>query len=203
MPRKPRQSRSISTVQAIVNAGFLCLARHGPMGTTTNHIAEMAGLSTGSLYEYFSNKEEIYLAMGERFLGEITAVVQALAPQLAQMEVGDVIRALAKGLSELLMRDDNRYLHFTRYILLADSREFAEKISKLLMDLTVQYLMNHPSYMRLRHLQTMVYIVINAGIYNVMRHLSSDNPPVSFDELIEGFVRMVTYYVAFDLQMQQ
>jgi AcrR family transcriptional regulator len=203
MPRKPRQSRSISTVEAIVDAGFLCLARHGPMGTTTNHIAEMAGLSTGSLYEYFANKEEIYAAMGERFLGDITAVVQALAPQLAQMDVGDVIRALAKGLSELLIRDDNRYLHFTRYILLADSREFAESISKLLMDLTVQYLMNHPRYMRLRHLQTMVYIVINAGIYNVMRHLSSDNPPVSFDELIEGFVRMVTYYVAYDLQTQQ
>lgn len=203
MPRKPRQSRSISTVQAIVDAGFLCLARHGPMGTTTNHIAEIAGLSTGSLYEYFSNKEEIYAAMGERFLGDITAVVQALAPQLAQMEVGDVIRALANGFSELLIRDDHRYLHFTRYILLADSREFAEKISKLLMDLTVQYLMSHPRYMRLRHLQTMVYIVINAGIYNVMRHLSSDNPPVSFDELIEGFVRMVTYYVAYDLQTQQ
>lgn len=203
MPRKPRQSRSISTVQAIVDAGFLCLARHGPMGTTTNHIAEIAGLSTGSLYEYFSNKEEIYAAMGERFLGDITAVVQALAPQLAQMEVGDVIRALANGFSELLIRDDNRYLHFTRYVLLADSREFAESISKLLMDLTVQYLMNHPKYMRLRHLQTMVYIVINAGIYNVMRHLSSDNPPVSFDELIEGFVRMVTYYVAYDLQTQK
>ena len=203
MPRKPRQSRSISTVQAIVDAGFLCLARHGPMGTTTNHIAEIAGLGTGSLYEYFSNKEAIYAAMGERFLGDITTVVQALAPQLAQMEVGDVIRALAKGFSELLMRDDNRYLHFTRYILLADSREFAEHISKLLMDLTVQYLMNHPSYMRLGHLQTMVYIVINAGIYNVMRHLSSDNPPVSFEELIEGFVRMVTYYVAYDLQTQQ
>lgn len=67
------------------------------------------------------------------------------------------------------------------------------------MDFVVQYLLNHPQYMRLKDLQTMVYIVINAGIFNIMRFLSSDNPPVSFEALIEGFARLVRHHVAMDL----
>ena len=50
MPRKPRQARSLATVDAIIDAGFLCVCRHGLQGATTNHIAAAAGLSTGSAY---------------------------------------------------------------------------------------------------------------------------------------------------------
>lgn len=59
-----------------------------------------------------------------------------------------------------------------------------------------------PRYMRIRNLNTMAYIVINAGIYNVLLNLSSDSPPVSYDDLIDGFVNVVTYYVEHDLMLQ-
>lgn len=199
MPRKPRQARSLATVNAIVDAGFLCLARYGLVGTTTNHIAEVAGISTGSLYEYFANKEAVYAAMSERFLADIGEMVRAYTPQVSRMEIGEAIRALAQGFAELLSRNDGRYLPLVRYILLADSRDFSEQVSKLLMDFVVQYLLNHPQYMRLKDLQTMVYIVINAGIFNIMRFLSSDNPPMGFEALIEGFARLVTHHVVMDL----
>ncbi|MEY2838869.1 MAG: hypothetical protein RJB60_1168, partial [Pseudomonadota bacterium] len=58
--RKPIQQRSIATVEAIVEAGFMAVAEHGLAGTTTRHIATLAGISVGSLYEYFTNKEEVY-----------------------------------------------------------------------------------------------------------------------------------------------
>ncbi|MFX7882979.1 TetR/AcrR family transcriptional regulator, partial [Acinetobacter baumannii] len=61
--RKPRQARAKVTVDTIIEAGFIAVALHGPSGTTTRHIAEIAGVSVGSLYEYFKNKEEIYDAM--------------------------------------------------------------------------------------------------------------------------------------------
>ncbi|RZU38570.1 TetR family transcriptional regulator [Fluviicoccus keumensis] len=199
MPRKPRQARSLATVNAIVDAGFLCLARYGLVGTTTNHIAEVAGISTGSLYEYFANKEAVYAAMSERFLADIGEMVRAYTPQVSRMEIGEAIRTLAQGFAELLSRNDGRYLHLVRYILLADSRDFSEQVSKLLMDFVVQYLLNHPQYMRLKDLQTMVYIVINAGIFNIMRFLSSDSPPMSFEALIDGFARLVNHHVVMDL----
>ena len=69
--RKPRQTRAKVTVDTIIEAGFISVALHGMSGTTTRHIADIAGVSVGSLYEYFKNKEEIYDAMAASFVQEI------------------------------------------------------------------------------------------------------------------------------------
>ena len=196
MPRKPRQARSLATVDAIIDAGFLCVCRHGLQGATTNHIAAAAGLSTGSVYEYFANKEAIYAAMVQRFLADVEKVVLRLGPDVARMDIPDAIRTLAFGFHELLAGNNGRYLPLLRGILLADTREVEDLVSKLLTNLVLQYLLNHPQYMRLGNLQTRAYIIINSGIFNVLRHLSAENPPMPFSELVDGLVEFVTFYVA-------
>ena len=55
---KARQARAKVTVDTIIEAGFIAVALHGPSGTTTRHIAEIAGVSVGSLYEYFKTKKK-------------------------------------------------------------------------------------------------------------------------------------------------
>ncbi len=57
--RTPRQGRARELVDAIRTAGRLILEEEGPEALTTNRIAERAGVSIGSLYQYFDNKEEI------------------------------------------------------------------------------------------------------------------------------------------------
>ena len=60
------QRRAISTVEAIVEAAAHILEARGFEGYTTNAIAERAGASIGSLYQYFPNKDAITLALIER-----------------------------------------------------------------------------------------------------------------------------------------
>lgn len=56
-PRKrPRQERSRRTVEAILDAAARVFETVGPNAATTNAIAERAGVSVGSLYQYFPNK---------------------------------------------------------------------------------------------------------------------------------------------------
>ncbi|MHA7853652.1 helix-turn-helix domain-containing protein [Marinobacter shengliensis] len=45
-----------------------CRAQRGPADTTTRHMAEIAGVGVGSLYEYFENKQAIFNAMSQRFI---------------------------------------------------------------------------------------------------------------------------------------
>ena len=75
--RKPRQTRSKVTVDTIIEAGFIAVATNGTSGTT-RHIADIAGVSVGSLYEYFKNKEEIYDAMAKSFVKEVLDMVKEL-----------------------------------------------------------------------------------------------------------------------------
>jgi AcrR family transcriptional regulator len=64
--RTPRQSRSEATVEAILEATFQLLEQGGVEALTTNHIAERAGVSVGTLYQYFPGKQAILAALAQR-----------------------------------------------------------------------------------------------------------------------------------------
>src|SRR5437868_3234798 len=57
--KSPRQSRSKALVEAIYEATVRILPKVGSGNITTKKIAEMAGVSVGSLYQYFPNKESV------------------------------------------------------------------------------------------------------------------------------------------------
>lgn len=67
--RTPRQPRSEATVEAILEAAFQLLERGGVAALTTNHIAERAGVSVGTLYQYFRGKQAILAALAQRQAG--------------------------------------------------------------------------------------------------------------------------------------
>jgi hypothetical protein len=58
----------------------------------------------------------------------------------------------------------------------------------------MRYAMQHPQYLRLPDITTMSYIMINGGIFIVLRHLSDPNPPISFAQLGDGLAAMVSHY---------
>jgi AcrR family transcriptional regulator len=75
-PRKqPRQQRSRETVAVILEAAAQLFQRHGYADTTTNKIAERAGVSIGSLYQYFPNKDALLVALAEHYLTQSTQQV--------------------------------------------------------------------------------------------------------------------------------
>jgi AcrR family transcriptional regulator len=92
--RKPRQERSLFTVDAIFQSVTQIVATQGEAGLTSNRIAEVAGVSIGSLYQYFPSKEAILAAMLDRHCEMVMLELDAL---LAAFAGGtDVQRALAR-----------------------------------------------------------------------------------------------------------
>ena len=76
-PRKlPKQARSQTTVETILEAAAQVFERHGYAAGTTNRIAERAGVSIGSVYQYFPNKDAILVALVHEHLAESTAMLQ-------------------------------------------------------------------------------------------------------------------------------
>ena len=71
--RKPKQERAVALVDAVVEATAQILREGGPEAATTNRIAERAGVSIGSLYQYFPNKTALYTAVSERHVTKLEA----------------------------------------------------------------------------------------------------------------------------------
>jgi AcrR family transcriptional regulator len=102
-PRKrPRQARARATVDAIVEAASQVLCDRGFDETTTDRVAERAGVSVGTLYQYFPDKGSLVVALFERHLDEIEAAFVALATLLSSHPPPDeAIREMVRRLFAL------------------------------------------------------------------------------------------------------
>lgn len=99
--RKPaRQQRSRETVDVILEAAAHILASEGFEGATTNAIAKRAGVSIGSLYQYFPNKAALVRALNERHTAGVLALFQQRFAAVAQAPVAEAVRALVAGFVE-------------------------------------------------------------------------------------------------------
>ena len=77
MRKLPRQARSRLTVEAIIDAGARILSEEGWAAFTTNRVAEVAGVSIGSLYQYFPGKLSLVDAIRSRHLQDSLGVLRA------------------------------------------------------------------------------------------------------------------------------
>jgi AcrR family transcriptional regulator len=93
--RAPVQARSRVTVGAILEAAARIILREGVDALTTNRIAEVAGVSIGSLYGYFPDKAAVMVALARRILDEDVA---ALTAALTDPREPDLIRAVVRAL---------------------------------------------------------------------------------------------------------
>jgi len=96
MRKQPRQARSRATIEAILQAAAHILGERGWDGLTTNAVAERAGVSIGSLYQYFPHKLALVEAVRRRHFEDVLAVLRAAAdPQLPPVRR---IEALVDGM---------------------------------------------------------------------------------------------------------
>lgn len=190
MARKPKQKRARATVDAIVRAGFICVAERGMAATTTRHIAEVAGVGVGSIYEYFRDKEAIYLAMEKAFMADLAQLITALTPELTEQSIDGVIRLLLHRFRAFTEQDDGLYLRYAREAFNTQFRGSQKQLKDVLMDILVQYLVRHPELAQVKNLAGASYFLIYGGSFAVMSQLMEPSPAVSFDDLVEAIAQM-------------
>lgn len=92
-PRKaPEQDRSRATVDAILEAAARILVKGGYDAFTTNRVAEKAGVSIGSLYQYFPNKDALLIELTRRHMLDIERGVDQMADMARSAPFPAVVR---------------------------------------------------------------------------------------------------------------
>ena len=96
--RRPKQRRARETVEAILDAVTRILKREGSEAITTNRIAEVAGVSIGSLYQYFPDKRAIFITLHRRHIEQIDRLVERTLVEHATGSLEDLMRALVDAM---------------------------------------------------------------------------------------------------------
>jgi AcrR family transcriptional regulator len=98
--KKPRQGRSLATVDAILDATARVLCKTGYDRASTNRVALAAGVSVGSLYQYFPSKEALVAALAERHMTQMTAVVRSKLAEVACAPFPVAVRTIIMAMFE-------------------------------------------------------------------------------------------------------
>lgn len=107
--RQPRQRRARQTVEALLDAVAKLLKREGVKAVTTNRIAEVAGVSIGSVYQYFPDKRAIYVALHQRHIEEIDQLVKTKLVENASSSLEELMRAMIGAMIEAHTPDAELY----------------------------------------------------------------------------------------------
>ena len=95
--RQPRQERALEKVGLMLEAATRILDKHGLGGLTTNRVAEVAGVSIGTVYQYFNDKSELLDALAEREVHALTQAILAALTGPAPTESGGRMRLLVRA----------------------------------------------------------------------------------------------------------
>jgi len=107
--RRPKQRRARQTVEAVLDAVIRLLKRGGSDAITTNRIAEVAGVSIGSLYQYFPDKRAIFTALHQRHIDQIDRMVQTKLVEHAASSIEDLVRAMVEAMVDAHATDPELY----------------------------------------------------------------------------------------------
>jgi AcrR family transcriptional regulator len=105
-PRKsPVQARSAATVDAVLEATIQVLLQVGKERLTTTNVARRAGVSVGTLYQYFPNKSAMLKAVLKRHMDEVTEAVERVCREQHGNGIEQMASALMTAFLEAKMKD--------------------------------------------------------------------------------------------------
>jgi AcrR family transcriptional regulator len=103
-PRKtPIQARSTVTVEAISEAAIQVLLSRGAERLTTTRVAERAGVSVGTLYQYYPNKRSLLFAVMEQHLDNVATRVEAACKGACHKKLAEMIREMVEAFVDAKM----------------------------------------------------------------------------------------------------
>src|SRR5438105_9095864 len=198
-PRKrASQERSRATVDALIEATARILVREGFDKASTNRIAQQAGVSIGSLYQYYPGKEALLAAVIDRHNHELAQVVRGALAEIAALPIGKAVRKLVATAIDAHRVDPKLHRVLSEQIPRTGRLEKIETFNRQYYDLFRDYLESHRDELRANDLGLAAFVCvtsIEALTHTAVLH----RPEILSDEavgtLVDEATRLVLRYL--------
>ena len=159
--RKAKQERSRETIDVVIKAAAQVLLREGYARASTNRIADTAGVSVGTIYQYFGDKNEIFDALLQREADRVVGTLSAVTPDPA-LSLEQAIRGMLKLGFQLQPHGPELY-RYLEYMPNGLFRRRINRINEELAGFVRRLLEPHRERLRVDDLELASFIVVQTA----------------------------------------
>ncbi|MAZ86746.1 MAG: TetR family transcriptional regulator [Cellvibrionaceae bacterium] len=196
-PRKaPKQGRAMHTVDSILQATQKILSNEGYERASTNYIAEVAGVSIGSLYQYFPSKEAIVSSLVEKAVVEAAETLREELLSCMGLPLEESTPRMVRAILETRKENAFVFLRLPREIprYRAVSKQLTTE--KYLHTTIQSYYMQHRDRVGIEDMETAIFVTEQLVIGCIDAYLDNNSPKIDDETLVDHLSMAVLNYLA-------
>ena len=195
MRKQPQQQRAKLIVDTILEATQLCVAEMGLMQVTTPKISEKSGVSVGSIYQYFENKDQIILELLRRKSDQLGLTLKQMAMTQEQLGLKELVTLSIQFGFDMMREDNGFYIEVLKHWHGYNHSEAAQILQRHFVELGL-YVFNrfypHWNFETLKHKS---FVIINSTLFTMMRYVSNNDFLISEQQLKLELSTMILAYL--------
>lgn len=193
--KRPSQGRAQMTVDSILEATKRIMENEDYSHLTTNYIAEVSGVSIGTLYQYYPNKDAVIYALIEDVVSKASGrlrikLLELMGEPIEKMmpEMLHLLLALYRENAFVMLRLRNKLPQINEAYSQLTTTHFTESTNRA-------YLTQHQDELSIEDVHMALFLVKNSIISNCISYLELPSPDVTEEEFVQSLSKMVVGYL--------
>ena len=198
MRKQPQQQRAKKIVDDILEAAQLCIAEQGIVQVTTPKIAEKSGVSVGSIYQYFENKDEIIQELLRRKSENLGIAFKQIAIAQENLTLAEIVPISIQFGFDMMKADDGFFMEVLKHWHGYNNSEAAQILEKHFFEVGMYVFNRYFQQWNFETLRNKSFVIINSTLFTMMRYVSNNSFLISEQQLKKELSQMILAYLAYD-----
>ncbi|KXO81665.1 transcriptional regulator [Acinetobacter venetianus] len=195
MRKRPQQQRAKMIVESILEGTQKCISENGVLQLTTPKISEKSGVSVGSIYQYFENKEQIVAELLLRKSEDLGQALKQLVMLQQHATIQDIITlSIAFGF-ESLKSDHGFFIEILKNWHAYSDSEAAQVLERHFLEIGMYLFGRYYPQWDFETLKHKSFVIINSTLFTMMRYASKNTFLIEEQRLQQELCTMIVTFL--------
>lgn len=195
MRKRPQQQRAKMIVESILEGTQKCISEYGVLQLTTPKISEKSGVSVGSIYQYFENKEQIVAELLLRKSENLGQALKQLVMLQQQTAIQDIITLSITFGFESLKSDHGFFIEILKNWHTYSDSEAAQVLEQHFLEVGMYLFGRYYPHWDFETLKHKSFVIINSTLFTMMRYASKNTFLIQEQRLQQELSKMIVAFL--------
>ena len=195
MRKKPQQQRAKKIVEHVLLAAQQCIAQDGLAHLTTPKIAERSGVSVGSIYQYFENKEQIVEELLLQKSEQLGLLLKQIVLEGEQQDIHTIIPLTIQFGFDMLKADQGFLIEILKHWHTYAHSDASQVLEKHFFEVGMYLFNRYYRHWDFETLKNRSFVIINSTLFTMMRYVSNNNFLITEQQLKNELSMMIVAYL--------